>query len=157
MGRSRGFTLIETMIALSIAGMLALLAIPRLRSGMLQNNLRSARGSVVMLFQQAKMRAVQETRTVTLNFDNATGAVWITAKPRRSAGTATCGCDTVGTVQNLTTRYGVTLSVTPDASKAFVFDPRGIGDRGNEATTVRLIKSDYRDSVFVSKFGDVSR
>jgi prepilin-type N-terminal cleavage/methylation domain-containing protein len=154
--RSQGFSLTELMVAISVAGLLMLLLMPRARNVLFRSNVHSARGSVVTMFQKAKIRAIQDARATTFNVDNATGVVWITAKPRRSAGAAACACDTVGSIQNLTQLYGVTVNATPMTS--FTFDPHGIGvlRTGNDMK-IGFTQSTFKDSVLISGFGEFSK
>jgi len=143
------------MVAVGVASLLVLLAAPRIRSATNRSNIRSARGTVITMFQQAKIRAIQESRKTTLNFNNSTGTAWITAQPRRSSGAATCKCDTVGTTQNLVNLYGVTVNAAP---LTFTFDPRGLGVlRTDNAMKVGLTRSDMKDSVMIGGFGEVSK
>ena len=155
MRRSQGFSLTEMMVAISVAGLLMLLLMPRARDVLFRSNAHSARGAVVTMFQKAKIRAIQDARPTTFNVDNATGVVWITAKPRRSAGAAACACDTVG-IQNLTQLYGVTVNATPMTT--FTFDPHGIGvlRTGNDMK-IKFTQSTFKDSVLISGFGEFSK
>jgi prepilin-type N-terminal cleavage/methylation domain-containing protein len=149
---SRGFTLVETLVVLGAVAVLFLIGFPRVRTAMTKANVRSARSSVITLYNQARNRAVRESRSMTLHFSSANA--WITGSPRRT-GTATCGCDTVGTVQYLSSAYGVTLSASPDT---FHIDPRGLGVQPSASgTAIILAKSGYQDSVLIYGYGRVSK
>lgn len=149
---SRGFTLVETLVVLGAVAVLFAIGFPRVRTAMTKANVRSARSSVITLYNQARNRAVRESRSMTLNFS--TTNAWITGSPRRT-GTATCGCDTVGTVQYLSSAYGVTISASPDT---FHIDPRGLGVQPSATPTViTLARSGFQDSVLIYGYGRVSK
>jgi prepilin-type N-terminal cleavage/methylation domain-containing protein len=152
---SRGFTLIEALVVLGAVGVLFLIGYPKIRSAMTKANVRSARSSVITLYNQARNRAVREGRSMTLHFSNSSGTAWMTGSPRRASGTATCGCDTVGTIQYLNGAYGVTITPTPDT---FRIDPRGLGVQPSASgTVITLAKLGYQDSVLISGYGRVSK
>ncbi|HEU4649718.1 MAG TPA: GspH/FimT family pseudopilin [Gemmatimonadales bacterium] len=154
----RGFTLMETLIALAVVAILSGLGYPRLRSFMLKSNVRSARSTVINTLQAAKARALMEGRSTQVNFDNS--KIWTTATPRRSAvGGGTNPCDTVGTIVNLTQQYGVTVAATRSdgfTPAYFSFDLRGLGSSGS-SLAVLLTRGEYKDSVNVSSYGRVSK
>ena len=149
---SRGFTLIETLVVLGAAAVLFLVGFPRVRTALTKANVRSARSSVITLYNQARNRAVREGRSVTLHFS--TTQAWTTASPRKT-GTATCLCDTVGTIQYLASAYGVTITASPDT---FRIDPRGLGVQPSASgTVIKLAKLGYQDSVLIYGYGRVSK
>lgn len=151
---SRGFTLIEALVVLGAVAVLFAIGFPKVRTAMTKANVRSARSSVITLYNQARNRAVREGRSMTLHFSGSNGTAWTTGSPRRS-GTATCGCDTVGTIQYLNGAYGVTITPTPDT---FRIDPRGLGVQPSASgTVITLAKLGYQDSVLISGYGRVGK
>ena len=149
---SRGFTLIETLVVLGAAAVLFLIGFPQVRTALNKANVRSARSSVITLYNQARSRAISEGRSVTLHFSGTTA--WTTASPRKT-GTSTCGCDTVGTIQYLGSAYGVTIAASPDT---FRIDPRGLGVQPSATgTVITLAKLGYQDSVLIYGYGRVSK
>ena len=152
---SRGFTLVETLVVLGAAAVLFLIGFPRVRTALTKANVRSARSSVITLYNQARNSAIREGRSVTLHFSNSNGTAWMTGSPRRAAGTATCSCDTVGTIQYLGSAYGVTIAASPDT---FRIDPRGLGVQPSASgTVIKLAKLGYQDSVLIYGYGRVSK
>ncbi|MGE5687597.1 MAG: Tfp pilus assembly protein FimT/FimU [Gemmatimonadota bacterium] len=150
---SRGFTLIETLVVLGAAAVLFMVGFPRVRTALTKANVRSARSSVITLYNQARNRAVREGRSITLHFSST--QAWMTGSPRRAAGTATCLCDTTGTIQYLGSAYGVTITATPDT---FRIDPRGLGVQPSASgTVIKLAKLGYQDSVLIYGYGRVSK
>lgn len=142
-----GFTLIEAALVFVLIGIITAYAYPRLTSASAKNNVRSARGHIISLFGKARAAAIETGRTTTLNFNSS--SAWITASPRLTVG-GTGTIDTVGQVDDLTTRYGVTVTWAP-ASQLTV-DPRGFG---STATTVWVTRQGLVDSMVVSGFGRV--
>jgi len=149
---SRGFTLVEMLVVLGAVGVLFVIGFPKVRTGMIKCNVRSARSAVITLYNQARNRAVREGRSMTLHFSSTNA--WMTGSPRRT-GTTTCGCDTVGTIQNLGSIYGVTITASPDT---FHIDPRGLGVQPSATgTSILLAKGGYQDSVLIYGYGRVSK
>jgi len=143
------------MVAVVVGGLIMLTAIPKLRNASAKSSLRSARNAAIALFEQARMRAIQESRQTTFQV-SASGKAWVTAKPRRSSGAAACGCDTISGPQKLDSLYGVT--VTPGSDSSYTFDPRGLSpNRGTTNLNIKFTKADYSDSVVVSWFGEVKK
>jgi prepilin-type N-terminal cleavage/methylation domain-containing protein len=151
----RGFTLVELVIVFGIVAALAVLGFPRMQQAWVKSQVRSARGSVVSVYYQARARAIREGRNVTVHFDPASASVWATASPRRAAGPASCGCDTVGPVRNLGGTYGVAVGATPDT---FRVDPRGLGVQpAATGTAVVLTRGQFRDSVLIYGYGRIGK
>jgi prepilin-type N-terminal cleavage/methylation domain-containing protein len=143
-----GFTLIEAVIVFVLIGIITAYAYPRLMGGTVRNNVRAARGHVISLYAKARASAIETNRATTLNFT--TNRAFITASPRLST-TGTGTIDTVGFVDNLTSRYGVTLTWSP--APQLTIDPRGFGSL--TVTTVWVTRSGVTDSMMVSGFGRV--
>lgn len=150
-----GFTLMELLVTLGVVAVLMTIGFPKLRAALLKAKVRSARSSVITIYNQARARAIREARNMTVHFDNGTAQVWITGSPRRAGGSATCLCDTVGTIRNLASLYGVTVSATPDS---FRIDPRGLGVQPSTAgTAVILTRAGFRDSILISGYGRIAK
>ncbi len=153
--KRRGFTLIELLVTLAVVGVLMTIGFPKMRTALLKAKVRSARSSVITLYNQARARAIREGRSMTVHFDNGTAQVWITGSPRRAGGSATCFCDTVDVVRNLGSLYGVTVSATPDS---FRVDARGLGVQPTTAgTAVILTRAGFRDSILISGYGRIAK
>jgi Tfp pilus assembly protein FimT len=131
------------MIAVLIMGMVAALGFPRMRTVLQKTNVRSARVAVGTL-----------TATAVIHFTSGTnGRVWVSACPRQRPGPGTV--DTIGTVEWLASRDGVTLTATQDSIR---FDPRGLS-MDNQITTVRITGAvaGSADSAVINQLGKVVR
>lgn len=145
MARRKGFTLLELMVVITVAGIMMMLAWPRVRQAMLKSNLRSARMTVVGLFGRARASAIQYNRATTLVFSG-NNALVTAPKPVPVGGST---IDTIGAVENLAARYGATLTATVPS---VTFDPRGFG--ANSGTVVvRVTREEFSDSVTITGFG----
>ena len=132
----RGFTLIELLITLSIMGVLLMIGMPRVRTALAKSQARAARTSIMTLYNGARARAVREGRSMTLHV-NSGGSAWVTAWPRRTAGSGTC--DTIVPVRNLASVYGVTITAAPDS---FRVDARGLGQQAfTDSTQIIITRS----------------
>jgi prepilin-type N-terminal cleavage/methylation domain-containing protein len=145
----RGFTLVEMMVVVVLMGALVALALPKSRTLFIRSSVRGARTTVFNAFQQAKVVAVSQGRSTTVNFENG-GRMFLTASPRRLPGAG--NSDTIGLVRQLTTQYGV--AVTP-SQNTYTYDSRGLGL--NTPVTVELRRDPERDTVWISGFGRVEK
>jgi type II secretory pathway pseudopilin PulG len=143
-----GFTLIEAVIVFVMIGLVSAYAVPRLVGGTVRNNVRAARGHIISLYSKARSAAIETNRATTLNYTANTA--YITASPRLTTG-GSGTLDTIGLVENLNTRYGVTMTWNPAAQ--ITIDPRGFGSL--TVTTVWVTRSGVSDSMVVSGFGRV--
>jgi prepilin-type N-terminal cleavage/methylation domain-containing protein len=148
--RTRGFTLVELMVAIVIISIIVLYGFPRIQTLLAKSNLRSARTAVSGAVQQAKAYAINNGRVATVNLATS-GQMWVTATPR-SDGAA--GVDTVGMVKNLTTAYGATVA----PAQTIVFDQRGLMTPvGVTPQTTTFSKYGYSDSLRINGFGGIVR
>lgn len=146
----RGFSLIEMLIVIVVIGMIALVALPRSQAAFRKAQLRSARNAVINLYQQARTRAINENRRMTLNLDGT--SVWVTAQPRRTVGGAG-DRDTVGSIHNMTTQYGVALS----GGTVYTVDARGLGTVPGAPTKILFTKSGVSDSFTITGYGGINK
>jgi prepilin-type N-terminal cleavage/methylation domain-containing protein len=143
----RGFSFIEMLVAMILVGIIASLAIPRLRGSLEKQNIRSAKALTATLVATARSVAVQRGCAATLNMT--TDSIWVTA----------CGVNPVAAVVQVGTKklVGEEFAVTLNPSAAsIVYDPRGIQTQF-QTTTIRFIGPNYRDSVMINQVGKVVR
>lgn len=149
MSHRRGFTLIETLLAVVIVGVLALIGYPKVSRALVQTDVRSARTALANMFAKARASATQGSRATALRFDG--NQVLVTAKPRMTSDGVSV-IDTVGTVQNLYAVYGVTISSDVDS---IGFDPRGLGSNFGSETTILVARSGHSESITIDGLGRV--
>ncbi len=140
-----GFSLIELLVAMAIVGIVAAVAIPRMKQGMLKDSIRSARRNVSTHLAQA--RAIATTRGCRSVFHVAAGSiplVWVTVCKKDGT-----GVDTVGSVDRLADLYGIGLTQVGDS---VTFAPTGIAT-GSAWLTMKFSRSSYSDSLTISPIG----
>jgi prepilin-type N-terminal cleavage/methylation domain-containing protein len=145
----RGFTLIETLVALVVVSLGMLIAIPHVRDAMAQNNLLNTRAKVVSLYSTARAVSSSSGRVAYLHLKG--NRVMVTAAPRRMAPIGANTRDTIGVPENVNTLYGVTIATNNDSVK---IDQTGLGAAGN-ATTIKFTKGSRVDSIVISPYGRV--
>jgi len=117
-GRRGGFTLLELLVAIGIAGVLMTYAIPRLHGARGSRTARNARDVFAWTAQRARARAIQTGQAQLLQIDPANERAWIV---RRGGSTA---ADTLVTV-NFQTQYDAMLSSSTNSTVTVCFNPRG--------------------------------
>src|SRR5438552_17496990 len=129
-----GFTTIEMIIVVVIIGVIAAIGFPKIRGTLDKTNVRSARVYLSTQLVTACATAVQRGCYAVVHFTSgASGAIWVTACPRRMPGAGTV--DTIGGVESLADRSQVTLTATGSTDR---MDPRGLStDGAGVPTTVR--------------------
>jgi prepilin-type N-terminal cleavage/methylation domain-containing protein len=148
--RRAGFTLIEIAVALVVVSLLMLIGLPKFTSAMTKNDVRGARTTVVNLLARARAASTGSGRVTWLKM--AGNQAWITATPRRNLPIGANTIDTLGIVENLNTRYGISLSSTVDS---IMFDPRGIASEIGTGATIKVSKYGHADTVAVNGMGRV--
>ena len=143
-----GFTLIEALIVVVILGLIVLFGYPKVGAAMAKTDLRSARTTVINLVATARAASVQTNRRTWIKFEG--NKAYVLARPRQKAGAGTA--DTVGTVQNLSAQYGVTLAAGADSIQ---FDPRGFGANLGDTSSVTLSRNGHAETVTLDGLGRV--
>jgi prepilin-type N-terminal cleavage/methylation domain-containing protein len=154
MRNSRGFTLIELIVVVMVIGVVIGIAAPRVKDGMEKINVREAKVSMANFVARARGSAVARGCQSTLNMTTGTtGRVWVTSCKTGDLG-RTLAIDTVGSVEQIATKYGVNLSST---ANTITFDRRGIAT--NFAfQTIKVTGNTYatvNDSIRINPVGKV--
>ena len=149
--RRSGFTTHELIMVLVVVGVATAITLPKMVTALPKTNLRSARNGFGALAVRARSAAVQRGCKATLNFTTGSaGRVWVTAG--KVSGT---GIDTLGQVQQLATRFGVTMT---SSQSSVQYDPRGISVAYQSATVVFTANTGgAKDSSMINKLGRVTR
>ena len=142
----RGFTLIEILMVVTVIGLLTAIALPRIGDAMVAQNARAGRGAVISLHAKARAAAIQRGRSTRLVI-NGNSMIIVSQHP------VTGAVDTVGNVEDLFDRFGVTLSTTRDTLS---FDARGLGTESS-ATTVTVTKGAHTYQITISMWGRVRK
>ena len=134
-----GFSLVEMMIAIVVAGLMLAIATPKVRATVIRQEVHAARAAVANMYARARIHALQSRKPTTVHFNGT--QTWVTA-------TDGAVLDTVGAVVDLTSLYGVSVA----ASQAQIgFTPTGFTSIGSAKVVVA--RSGYRDSVQVTGYG----
>jgi Tfp pilus assembly protein FimT len=146
--RSRsGFTLVEALVVVVLLVLITLIGFRRICAAMVRSDLRSARTTVVNLVATARAASIQTGRRTWVKFDG--NNAFVLARPRRAAGAG--NADTLGTVQNLSAQYKVTV-VGVDS---IAFDPRGFGSSFGDTTSVTLSRNSHAETVTLDGLGRI--
>src|SRR2546426_8682145 len=109
-----GFTTIEMIIVVLIIGVIAAIGFPKIRGTLDKTNVRSARVYLSTQLVTARATAVPRGCYAVVHFTSgASGAIWVTACPRRMPGAGTG--ETIGGGGQRGGRYNVTLAATRDS------------------------------------------
>jgi prepilin-type N-terminal cleavage/methylation domain-containing protein len=146
MTNRRGFTLIETLIVIVVAGLMMAAGFPRLRQAMISTNLRSARNQMAALHAQARAVAVERGRSSAIWVNGNQVMVVTTPRLVELAGSTH---DTVGGVHDMMAEFGAAVTTAGDP---IGFDPRGIGTN-SAAATLTLTKYSHTKTMTISPFG----
>ena len=145
MARRNGFTLIETLMVIVVISLTGLIAIPKFTDALAQGNLRGSRAKVMAFYSAARTASLSSGRPTYLHLSG--NRIYVTATPRRKPGAGSR--DTVTTLENVYTQYGVSLLTTTDSVR---IDPNGVG---GTAATIRLLKGSRADTIQISQYGRV--
>jgi prepilin-type N-terminal cleavage/methylation domain-containing protein len=147
--KNAGFTLLEIMVVVILIAILTTLALPKLTTAAQKSNIRSTRLELSTMVTRARAAAIQRGCVDSLHI-NSTQA-WVTAC--KVVGT---GRDTVGPLDQIGKRFGVTLS---SGKTNYGFDPRGIlvgFSGGTIVITGTGGSAGFSDSVVVNNVGKVT-
>jgi Tfp pilus assembly protein FimT len=131
-----------------ILGLIMVIGYPKVGAAMAKTDLRSARTSVINLVATARAASVQTNRRTWIKFEG--NKAYVLARPRQKPPLLGNEVDTVGTVQNLSAQYKVTVAPVLDSIQ---FDPRGFGV--SLADTITLSRNSHTETVTLDGLGRV--
>jgi prepilin-type N-terminal cleavage/methylation domain-containing protein len=149
--RTNGFTIIETMMVVTILGAVTLIGYPRMRDGMTRTSVRGARTTLINLLSKARTAATQTNRITLLKIEG--NNAFVLARPRLVAA-AGSDADTLGAVELLGDIYGVTVTAAIDSVR---FDPRGLGTGFGTGTDFLVSKNGKTETIRVDGLGRVTK
>jgi prepilin-type N-terminal cleavage/methylation domain-containing protein len=147
--RRRGFSLVEMLVVVVMIGIMLSIGFPKLRSGMINNNVRAARTALINMIAGARNAGSQTNRSTWVKIEGS--RAFVLARPRLDLQTGATNADTIGPVQNLDQLYGVT--VTP-ALDSFRFNPT-LTSLDIVGKSFIITRSGFADTVAVDGLGRV--
>ena len=139
-----GFTLLEVITSIVIMGILSALGIPRFQDWMGRENVRQARREVTVHLAGARSVGAHRGCDAVFHLDDTSDRVWVTACQVQGG-----GIDTVGMINNLAQRYGVSFVTDGDSIQ---FTPQGLAF-GSSWITVTFSKAGYDAVLEISPVG----
>ena len=146
--RRTGFTMIEMLIAVVILGILVIIALPRMRDGVIKNNVRAARTTLINMIAGARAAASQTNRSTWVKIES--NRTLVLARPRLVPVSGS-NADTIGPIQDLSQLYGVTVTASVDS---FRFNPT-LMTLASTSTKFTITRSGRTDTVVVDGLGRV--
>ncbi len=146
--RETGFTAIEMLIVIVVVGIVMTFALPYLRNSSAKASVRGAADEISRLYAMGRAVSIQRGKIAKLMLSSSTSKALVLAA--QVNGTA---WDTIGAVENLNTRYGVTFTESTDT---LIFTPRGIGANLSN-TTVIITNKTFSDTVTIYPTGKITR
>ena len=136
---AEGYTLVELLLVLTIAGVVLAIAIPRGVSSLDRISVTSASGDVQATLNYARLLALAGGSAVAIDVDSARGELRV----RRGAELVVS--------RNVGQAHGVTVRGSRDS---LTYDPRGLG-RGAANLSIIVRRRSAVETVFVSRLGRV--
>ena len=100
-----GFSLVEILIVIVLAGLMGALAMPKLRQGLVTRDVKSARAAIANMYARARVNALQTRKSNTVHFSGT--QVWVTAP----LGIAACVFVMLGLPHQAWERFGIWIVV----------------------------------------------
>lgn len=139
-----GFTLLELLVVLTIAGIMMAFAYPRVRESMHGEAVLGARRELMSQLARARSTAAQRGCRAELQLQAATATAYVT-----SCRTVGPGIDTIGEISRFGSRYRVAMTSTGDS---LGFGPTSIG-LGTAPITVSFMRGRDTARVIISSVG----
>jgi prepilin-type N-terminal cleavage/methylation domain-containing protein len=143
----RGFSLIETMVVLVIAGIVMSISLPKFAAMRTRMSVRSAKQQFSAYMATARASAIRQSQQAQFHIQSS--HIWTTVNQPDGTNIS------VGKRTRMFEQFGVTLTlggVSPDDS--VTYDPRGMGATTTNAPIAYVFtKNGFQDSICVSRLG----
>jgi prepilin-type N-terminal cleavage/methylation domain-containing protein len=147
---SKGFTVIEMLLVITILGIVTLIGLPRMSAGRSSASVRGARTTLVNMLARTRIAAMETSRITLLKIDGNNAVILMRPRLLPGAGNA----DTLGAVAPLGDSYGVSVTATIDSVR---FEPRGLATGFGTGTTFLLARNGFTETVRVDGLGRVTK
>ena len=158
--RSNGFTLIEMLIVIVMIGVILSIALRPLNRSRQKINARSARVEASMGLALARSAAISRGcisvfhLQVNGNVTHPNSKMWVTTCKAETIGAVGTAVDTLGRVDTLSKRFGVTVSGTADSIR---YDARGFTVGYASGAYAFSAAAGARDSLTINAMGRVAQ
>jgi prepilin-type N-terminal cleavage/methylation domain-containing protein len=149
-GSSRGFTVMEMLLVITILGITMTIGLPRMSAGVTSANVRGARTTLINLLARARIAATQSNRVAVLKIEGNNAVILL--RPRLAVGAGTA--DTLGAVAQLGEAYGVTVTGAIDSVR---FDPRGLASGFGTGTSFQVSRYGTTETIRIDGLGRVTK
>ena len=154
-GSREAFTLLEMLLVVSMVGVMLALTLSPLNKARDRINARSARVAASQGLARARTTAVSRGCPSTFHVSrDAVGKMWVTSCTPGTIGAAAQTLDTVGRIDSIGTRFGVTVSGTADTVR---YDARGLSAGFTSAAYAFVTSGGRRDTLTVSAIGRIQQ
>jgi prepilin-type N-terminal cleavage/methylation domain-containing protein len=158
--RPRGFTLLELMVVLVIVGTMLSIGLRPLTLQRSKTNARSARVMASQGLATARSAAISRGCVsvfhlqVSNSAGNPNGKIWVTSCKATTIGRVTATVDTLGRIDTLSNRYGVTVTGTADS---VMYDSRGFSVNYTSGAYAFSAGPRARDTLTINSMGRVGQ
>lgn len=153
----RGFTLVEMLVVLVIIGVMMTIAIRPLNRQRQAINARSARVAASQGLALARSAAIARGCTAVFHLNvtaTPNSKIWVTACKATTIGRAGAAIDTLGRIDTLSNRFGVTVTGTADSVR---YDARGFSVSYVSGAYAFAASSSVRDTLTITAMGRVAQ
>jgi len=151
--RPPGFTMIEMLVVLVLVSAIMMIALRPLNRSRLATNARSARVEASQGLALARTAAVARNCRSVFHLTRGTVApMWVTSCKASTIGAAGTTVDTLGRIDSLSVRFGVSVSGTTDS---VIFDSRGLSQGYTSAAFGFQSATGVRDTLTITAVGRV--
>lgn len=154
MGHARGYTLMEAMVALTIAGIMMSMAVPRMDGIIRRARVRGVTNRIAADLQYTRMLAVRSGSSAVLRFVPDPRCPALARARRGGAGYAVAMLGSAAVIHRWTAEPGVRVCLETTNGDSVVYNSRGLLAPFNNRT-VWAVDGKIRDSLTVSVAGRV--